>query len=133
MKYLALDIGERKVGVAGSDSGIAAVPLPDLEMGSDFMVRLGTVVEKEKPEIIVFGLPLLPSGDETDFCRNIRQLAKGIKHEFGVEIDFENEIGSTKEAEKRLREMGVAEKDLGKYDDSMAAMIILENYFLGKE
>lgn len=130
MKYLALDIGERKVGVAGSDSGIAAIPFPPLEMGPNFIRDLGKVVETEKPEIIVFGLPYLPSGDETKFCRDIRELAKGIKHEFGVQVDFENEIGSTLEAAERLREMGVPERDLGKYDDSVAAVIILENYFL---
>lgn len=130
MKYLSLDIGERKVGVAGSDSGITAVPLPPLVMGPDFMRELGRVVAAERPELIVFGLPYLPSGDETKFCRDIRELAKGVKHEFGVKIDFENELGSTLEAEERLRDMGVAERDLAKYDDSVAAVIILENYFL---
>lgn len=128
MRYLSLDIGERKVGVAGSDSGITAMPLKPMEMGPGFIRDFGKIVEVERPELIVFGLPLLPSGDETQFCRDIRKLAEGIKHEFGVRVDFENEIGSTKEAEKRLREMGVAERDLGKYDDSVAAMIILEDY-----
>lgn len=128
MKYLALDIGERKVGVAGSDSGILATPLPPLEMGEKFMRELGQVIEAEKPEIIVFGLPHHTNGDETAFGAEVRLLAEGIKHECGVKIDFEDEFGTTKEAEKRLREMGVAESDLGKYDDSVAAMIILESY-----
>lgn len=132
MRYLSLDIGEKKVGVAGSDSGIVAVPMPPLAMSPDFMRELGKVVSEEKPEIIVFGLPLLPSGDETAFCRDIRKLAEGVRHEFGAKIAFENELGSTKEAEERLREMGVAEKDLGKYDDSVAAVIILEDYLRNK-
>ena len=129
MKYLALDMGERKVGVAGSDSGIAAMPLLPLEMGADFMRSLGAVVEAEKPEIIIFGLPHHANGEDTAFASDIRKLAEGIKHEFGVKIDFEDEFGTTKEAEERLRDMGVAERDLGKYDDSVAAVIILESYF----
>jgi putative Holliday junction resolvase len=129
MKYLALDMGERKVGLAGSDSGIAAVPMPALEMGPEFMHDLGVVIDAEKPEIIIFGVPHHINGDETAFGDDVRKLAEGVKHEFGIEIDFEDEFGTTKDAETRLREMGVAERDLGKYDDSVAAAIILENYF----
>lgn len=128
MKFLALDMGERKVGVAGSDSGIVATPMPPLTMGPTFMHDLGEVIAAEKPETIVFGLPHHPNGDDTAFAKDVRKLAEGIKHEFGVKIDFEDEFGTTLEAENRLRQMGVAERDLGKYDDSVAAVVILESY-----
>jgi putative Holliday junction resolvase len=97
-------------------------------MGPSFMSDLGRVISAEKPEIIVFGVPHHPNGDETAFAKDITKLAEGIKHEFSVEIDFEDEFGTTLEAESRLREMGVAERDISKYDDSMAAVVILESY-----
>jgi putative Holliday junction resolvase len=122
-------MGERKVGVAGSDSGIVARPMLALTMGPNFMTDLGKIIASEKPEIIVFGLPHHANGEDTAFAGDVKKLAEGVKNEFGIKVDFEDEFGTTKEAEERLREMGVAERDLGKYDDSVAAVIILESYF----
>ncbi len=132
MKYLALDIGEKVVGVAGSDSGIVAMPMDAINMSSDFMAELGKLIESEKPEIIVFGLPTHQNGEENGLAADIRQLAEGVKHEFNVTVEFEDEYGTTIEAEKILRELGVAESEIEKYDDSVAATIILENYFARK-
>lgn len=129
MKYLGLDIGEKTVGVAESDSGIVASPMEALEMGADFMQLLGSVIETEKPDVIVFGIPRHQDGSENSFAKDIRKLAEGVHHEFDIKVDFADEYGTTKEAEERLRRAGVDERDLKKYDDSMAAVIILENYF----
>lgn len=131
MKYLGLDIGEKKVGVAESDSGIVASPLSAIEVNNNFMQSLGAIIEAEKPEVVVFGIPRHQDGKESGLAKDIRQLAKGVNHEFGVRVDFADEYGTTKEAEQRLRESGIDERDLKKYDDSMSAVIILENYFAG--
>jgi putative Holliday junction resolvase len=58
LKYLALDIGERRVGIAVSDdSGIVVRPLITLATANAFLARLGEVIESEKPDVLVFGLP----------------------------------------------------------------------------
>ncbi|MDD3481119.1 MAG: Holliday junction resolvase RuvX [Patescibacteria group bacterium] len=129
MKYLGLDIGERTVGVAGSDSGIVAAPLAPLSMGPSFMSDLGKVIEEERPEVVVFGIPTHADGHENGLARDIHKLAEGVAHEFNVTVDFADEYGTTIEAEKRLKEAGISTRDLKKYDDSLAAALILENYF----
>ncbi len=133
MKYLGLDVGEKIVGVASSDSGIVASPLPALEVDGGFMESLGEVIETEKPGMIVFGIPSHRDGSENGLVKEIKNLAEVIKHEFGVEVDFVDEYGTTKQAEKILRSSGVGNRDLSKYDDSMAAALILERYFIEKE
>lgn len=128
MKYLALDIGEKVVGVASSESGIIATPLLPLKMGEDFMSKLGEIVLAEKPDIIIFGIPTNDNGDESGLAKDIRRLAEGVRHEFNVDVDFEDEYGTTKEAEDILEKIGVPKRDFEKYDDSLAAALILESY-----
>jgi len=129
MKYLGLDIGEKVVGVAASDSGIVASPLPALKMNSSFMGSLGKVIEQEQAEMVVFGIPSYNNGTENGLAGDIRSLAEGVRHEFDVEVDFVDEYGTTKQAEKILKSSGVDGREIAKYDDSVAAALILERYF----
>ena len=129
LKYLALDIGERRVGIAVSDdSGIVVRPLITLATENSFLARLGEVIESEKPDVLVFCLPRHQSGDVGDMAKEIRELAKGIKHEYNIEVDFEDESGTTLIAEGRMKEAGVAQKDMKTKVDAEAATVILESY-----
>lgn len=132
MKYLGLDIGHKVVGVAESESGIVASPLPAIAMDRNFFRSLGSIIKSEKIELVVFGVPHHQNGSENGLAAEIKELAKGVKNEFGVEVDFVDEYGTTKEAEAILKKAGVDNRDLEKYDDSMAATLILERYFAEK-
>lgn len=132
MKYLGLDIGHKVVGVAESDSGIVASPLPAIPMNHQFLTSLGEIIKSENIDIVIFGLPYHQNGSENGLAAEIRELAEGVKHEFGVFVDFMDEYGTTKEAESILKRAGVDNRNIEKYDDSMAATIILERYFLEK-
>ncbi len=133
MKYLALDVGEKRIGVARSDdSGIIVTPTDVIEVDEAVLTNLGKVVEKEKPDVIVFGIPCHADGNASKFTNDIRELAKVVKNEFGVEVDFEDEFGSTKIAEERLKKAGKSPREIKKYDDAFAAEVILESYLARK-
>jgi putative holliday junction resolvase len=129
MKYLGLDIGHKVVGMAESESRIVASPLPAIKMDRDFLRNLGQVINSEEIKVVVFGLPCHQDGSENGLAGEIRELAKVVQAEFKVEVDFIDEYGTTKEAEAILKNAGIDNRDLCKYDDSMAAVLILERYF----
>ena len=129
MKYLALDIGEKRIGVARSDdSGIIATPIGIIEVDEDVMKNLSSIIKEENIECIVFGIPKHQNGSENKFAADIRKMAEIIKNEFSVNVDFEDEYGSTKIAEERLRKAGKSPREIKKYDDAFAAEVILESY-----
>lgn len=129
MKYLALDLGEKRIGVAKSDdSGIIAIPLGVVQVDGKTMENLGAIVKEEKPDKIIFGIPRHANGEESGFAKNVRDFAEGIKHEYNVKVDFEDEFGTTIEAADRMRKSGVSERDIRKSDDAFAAQVILESY-----
>lgn len=85
-----------------------------------------SIVEKEKIEIIVFGLPLSDEGKESKWCEEIRRFAQWVQKSVRIEILFVNEYGTSKEAEGILR--GKKIKSKKKNEDNIAAVLILENY-----
>jgi putative Holliday junction resolvase len=133
MKYLALDIGEVRVGVAVSDdSGIVATPLTFLHVGPKLMSELGELIQTEKPRVLVFGTPRHQNGEEGKMVPQIRAFAEVAKHEYNVEVEFEDESGTTLEAERRLAERKVSQDKYKELVDAEAAAVILESYLARK-
>lgn len=129
MKYIAVDIGEKRIGLAVSDeSGIIARPLFSIETNNSIFAKFGAVIREEKPDLVIFGLPRHESGEESKAASQIREFAKGIHFEFGVDIDFEDESGTSLEAEKRLKQRGLSVEEIKKEVDAEAAAVILESY-----
>jgi len=129
MKILALDVGEKRIGVAATDeSGIFAKPIGFIPVEKDLIKKIATYIESESPEKIIFGIPRHQNGEESVFAKQIKDFAKGIHHEFNLEIDFEDESGTTKIAEENLRQKGKSEKEIKSLVDAEAACIILESY-----
>jgi putative Holliday junction resolvase len=133
LKYLALDIGEKRIGIAASDeSGIIVTPLLTLEVESGLMEKLGAIVAKEKPDVVVVGIPRHQDGAEAEMAAQIREFAEGIHHEYHVTVDFEDESGTSLEAERRLKERGADYIKNKGLIDAEAAAVILEGYLASR-
>lgn len=133
MKYLALDIGEKRVGLAVTDeSGIIARPLLTLNVDEGFLEKLGEVLMVQKPNVVILGIPRHQTGEEGKMAGQVRSFAEIIKHEFSVEVDFEDESATSIEAEQRLKSRGLNAEEIKKEVDAEAATIILEAYLARK-
>lgn len=126
-KYIALDVGTKRVGVAMSDDlAIIASPYATIPRvgAAEEAARLA---EKEKAVRIVVGLPYLPSGGLGSQARDVNLFVEELQKQATIPIDFEDEVLTSIEAENRLKAM--SKKRLVKSEvDAMAACIILESY-----
>jgi putative holliday junction resolvase len=129
LKYISFDIGTERIGVAVSDeSGIIARPLLTLPVTDSLFTEIGRIIETEDPKMAIFGIPRHESGDVSAAAHQIREFAKGVGHEYNIEVDFEDESGTSLEAEKRLKEAGKNIKEIKAMVDAEAAAVILESY-----
>ncbi len=90
MRVLALDIGERRVGVAASDaSGRVATPVKvlDAKVLSD-RVTLRRLIEDYQVDLVLVGLPLSLDGTEGPQARRVRAQAARLAGQLGVPVDF---------------------------------------------
>lgn len=124
MKILAIDYGERKMGVAISDeleiTG-AALPVITGSTASKLLPKLLTVIKSHKPDMLLIGLPTNWEGKEIEMTRKIKVFAAKLA-ELQFRIEFWDEAYTTKQAESGKR------GKLKKFSDSEAARIMLTEY-----
>lgn len=147
MKYLAVDFGEKNIGLAISDSaGKVSLPLKILDNNSEIWDNFEKILKEEKIEEVVFGKSLDLSGKPNRVNSLIEKFSKEFKKKFfdnykkdilnfNGNIHFENEIFTSMEAkwgiEKSIRRVDVKNKKgnrkskkESKIDHKAAAMIL---------
>lgn len=125
---MALDVGERRIGIATSDSGVFAKPHSVLHRKSkkeDF-ARLQRLITELKIERVIVGLPYSLNGDDPlgPQARRIQRYAEALAAEIDVPIDYFDESYSTVDAEAFLAAAGRKKIPI----DAAAAAVILQNY-----
>ena len=131
MRVLALDIGEKRVGIAVSD--------PDERVASPVCVLSTSEVEAQarswrnvledwEPELLLCGLPYTLAGEEGPQAQRIRQMAAQIGASANLPVEFADERLSSAEAKRSLREKGLTEKAMRGKVDMIAASLFLQSW-----
>jgi putative pre-16S rRNA nuclease len=131
-RLLALDWGERRIGLALSDeSRTLAQPLTTLTRrpGKRFPMRqLLTVLDQHAVAGVIVGLPLDAGGSEGDAARNARELAASIARRSGRPVELWDERFTTARALQSVREMGGTTRGRKPDVDALAATLLLQHY-----
>jgi putative Holliday junction resolvase len=125
---MALDVGERRIGVAISDpSGTLATPHSVIQRRSkaeDFATVARLVGELEIERVVV-GLPLTLNGDIGPQARRITRYAQALAETLSVPLAYHDERYSTVTADAMLMESGRKHRVP---IDAAAAAVILQDY-----
>lgn len=131
MKYLAIDYGTKRVGIAVTDrDGHFVFPRCTLkrETKAAFWAEFLALLEKEQPGALVLGLPLHVDGTECMTTRQVRNFAESLKRRTDLPIYWSNETLSSHAAEQRLYEQGLGFARVKELVDQHAAAVILEAF-----
>ncbi|GAB4578221.1 MAG: Holliday junction resolvase RuvX [Anaerolineales bacterium] len=131
MRILAVDPGEKRIGLALSDpTATIANPLTVLEFHSydESATRIVQLVSERGVEKIIVGQALSPEGESTPSSRRARRLAGAIRARTSLPVEFWDETGSTQAARASRLEMGVSRKKRRGHLDEIAATVILQAY-----
>ena len=131
-RYLAIDYGDRRIGLAVSDfDKQIAFPRETLEglKPAEAISKIQKFCEDEGVVKVILGLPIQMNGSVGE--RFVKT------HEFGAKlreaikptpVEYLDERLTTKRAEQLLREQGIKAKDQKKVKDMVSAQVILEAY-----
>lgn len=121
MKYLGIDFGLRRIGLAYSE-GTLASPLNTIEVKSfkDAVAKVVEVIKVESSDKIVVGLP------EGKMGKTVLGFVKALK-KMGFDVECTDETLSSQRALKHAIELNVSQKDR-RINDKYAAAEILQNY-----
>jgi len=131
MRVMALDVGEKKIGVAISDALLlTAQARPTLHrknLNSDISI-LGRLAEENEVHEIVVGYPLHMSGKESLQSEKVARFAEELRNALQLPVVFWDERLTSFAAEQHLEEMGLKWRQRRDHIDKIAAMIILQSY-----
>jgi putative Holliday junction resolvase len=124
---LAFDFGLKRIGVAVGEPELGtAHPLPAIAApGFDSISRL---VSEWQPRSLVVGLPVAERGEHA-LARRVERFARQLEGRFRLPVARVDERFSSVEAESRLRGSRTKSAIDKKSIDSVAAQLILEQYF----
>ncbi len=131
MRVLALDIGEKRTGVAVSDpTGRVASPvcvLPSAEVLAH-AASFRRVLEDWEPEVLLAGRPMTLAGEDGPQAERIKSQAESIAVRCGLPLEFADERLSSAEAKRILREQGLSERSMRGKVDMVAASLFLQSW-----
>lgn len=137
MRKIALDVGDKTVGIALSDElNITAQGLTTLErvgIRKD-TTKIMELIKEYDCDTVVIGLPLKLDGTDSPQTEKVREFKTMLENKLGssglskVKIVWQDERLSTDEAEKILINADVSREKRKKVIDKQAAVIIMERY-----
>jgi putative Holliday junction resolvase len=126
---IGLDLGEKTIGVAVSDSFLSvATPLETVrrkKFGLD-AARLVEIIKNRRIGGVVLGLPRNMDGSEGPRCQSTRAFARNFDRLSPMPITFWDERLSTVAAERALLEADTTRKRRAEVIDHVAAGYILQ-------
>ncbi|HEX4495413.1 MAG TPA: Holliday junction resolvase RuvX [Thermoanaerobaculia bacterium] len=130
MRFLGIDFGEKRIGLAISDpAGRVAVPLATLERRNDrsALRQIAEIARGEGIERLVLGEPVDLFGNKGPVAERVRGFGTRLAAMTGLPVEWVDEALTSVEAARRLRQAGVDTRREPGRIDAMAAQILLQD------
>ena len=131
MRVLAVDTGEKRLGIAISDpSGTIANPLTVLKHVARPIdaAAIASLAQEHEAGLIVVGQALDADDQPTPQSRRAERLAEAIRLQTALPVVLWDESGSTQTARQARIQMGVSRRKRAGHLDDLAAAVILQSY-----
>jgi putative Holliday junction resolvase len=130
LRTVGVDLGERRIGIALSDSaGRVATPWTRIDRsGTEAQDhrRLAALVDEAEAECVVVGLPLSLDGSVGPAAQRALAEVERLRGVLAVPVETYDERLTTVTAERALREKGVTGKRRRQVVDQVAASVLLQ-------
>lgn len=122
---LGIDYGKSDVGLALADEETKiAFIYKTIKNDKNFLQNLAEIIERENVKVVIIGIPSYINRENIKY--DAEKLGELIEENLKIEVEYENEMFTTKMAQAKLIEKGV--KGIKRYDDQEAARIILQEW-----
>ena len=130
-RLLAIDHGERRIGLAVSDPlGMIASPAGFVERRAGKRLPIAELVRRAEAleaRGFVVGLPLDANGDDTPRAAEARHIAAELERRTGLPVRLVDERFTTAAALRTVRTLGGSTRDRKGDVDAMAAAVLLQH------
>ena len=135
MRILAVDHGEKRIGLALSDAtATIASPLKVVEHVSRAIdaAQVADIAMQNDVRLIVIGQSFDEEGKPNPAGRRAGRFADELKNQTNIPIELWDESFSTQDARAARIEIGISRKKRSGHQDAFAAVVILQSYLEAK-
>ncbi len=135
MRILAVDHGEKRIGLALSDeTATIANPLKVIEHVSRAIdaAQVADAAAQNNVKLIVVGQSFDEDGNPNPAGRRTARFADELKNQTNIPIELWDESFSTQDARAARIQLGVSRKKRAGHQDMFAAAVILQSYLEAK-
>ncbi len=135
MRYLAVDLGAKRTGLAAGDDVVRLVqPVEVVQVprGPALLDALARAVDRHGPDELVVGLPLNMDGTEGAGAKEAREFGALLAARVGIPVRFQDERLSSFEADERMARSGRTHREKRELRDALAACAILESWLAAR-
>jgi putative Holliday junction resolvase len=136
MRILAVDHGEKRIGLALSDpTHTIASPLQVIKHTTRLMdaAHVANLASENEVGLIIIGQSFDEQGEPNLASRRAANFAKVLQEQTSVPIELVDESFSTQDARSTVIEMGVSRRKRRGHHDALAAVMILRSYIESKD
>jgi putative holliday junction resolvase len=136
MRILAVDHGEKRIGIALSDpTGTIASPLMVIKHISRLMdaVQVASIAAENGANLIVIGQSFDEEGNPNLAGRRAAKFAHALQEQTQIPVVLWDESFSTQDARAARIELGASRKKRVGHHDELAAVMILQSYMESKK
>ena len=129
MRYLAIDHGLKRIGLALCDAGeVMASPFCVLHGPKDVFRKIAQIVESEEIEAIVLGLPLNMDDSEGQQAKKVWAFAQQLEQRVQIPVHLHDERLSSFGAREKLDSIELPRARKKGLIDAVAAAEILQSF-----
>ena len=135
MRYLAIDHGTKRMGIAVSDElGLIAQPLEFIpaEPLAEFLTRLKEIVREKQVELILVGMPRNMNGSYGPAALKVQEFVAVLKDAVPIPIQTLDERLTSVQANRFLTEADAGGRRRKAKVDKSAAAVLLQGYLDGR-
>ena len=136
MRVLAVDFGEKRIGLAVSDeTGRVVVGVGVVNRTSDAQAAEAVAAAAKEREVtrLVVGDPVRADGTAGDLSRRVRNFARRLEEASGLPVDLHGEALTSEAAERSLLDAGLDARRRGAARDAEAAALLLRDYLFERD
>ena len=131
MRYLGIDYGTKRIGIATSDEGgSVAFPLTTVPAGRDALDKICELVKENKIEKIIIGESRDFKGEANAVMEDIAQFKTDLAELSGLPVEYEREFFTSAMAARQFAPDEKSRKENPSHEDldASAAALILQSY-----
>jgi len=133
VRYLAVDLGEARTGLAVGDdetglvSALTTIEIP-AKRRDDLLDAIAKAADDQGADALVVGLPLNMDGSEGGAAKKARDFGQALGERAGLAVHFQDERLTSAAADWTMAQSGLTHKQKKARRDALAAAAVLRDF-----